>query len=168
MMAVSSRPGPVIGFIGIDTFKNAATPLPPQYQLQAIAIQQKLKTDFADTNEQYARMALLTPLTPPEITDRVVKDYRNACQPMGIATTQEIINIYQTEKELLPKLPLKLHLINVDYMPTNEEALKQYAVNGYEVLSVHGTCHYPMLENPMELNKLLEKVIQSEFELATE
>jgi sigma-B regulation protein RsbQ len=63
MMAVSSRPGPVIGFIGIDNFKNAATPLPPQYQQQAIAIQQKLKTDFADTNEQYARMALLTPLS---------------------------------------------------------------------------------------------------------
>jgi sigma-B regulation protein RsbQ len=35
MMAVSSRPGPVIGFIGIDNFKNAATPLPPQYQQQA-------------------------------------------------------------------------------------------------------------------------------------
>jgi sigma-B regulation protein RsbQ len=161
LMAVSSQPGPIIGFIGIDNFKNAATPLPPEYQQQAIAIQQKLKTDFANTNEQYARMSLLTRLTPPEITDRVVKDYRNACESMGIATTPEIFNMYQTEKELLPTLPLKLHLINVDYMPTNEEALKKYAVNGYEIIPIHGTCHYPMLENPLELNKLLERVIRS-------
>jgi pimeloyl-ACP methyl ester carboxylesterase len=159
LMAASSHPGPIIGFIGIDNFKNAATPLPPEYQQQAIAIQQKLKTDFANTNERYARMALLTPLTPAEITDRVVNDYRNACQLMGIATTPEMFNLYQTEKELLPKLPLKLHLINVDYMPTNEEALKQYSVNGYEILHMNGTCHFPMLESPLELNKLLEKLV---------
>jgi pimeloyl-ACP methyl ester carboxylesterase len=68
LMAASSNPGPIIGFIRIDNFKNTATPLPAEYQQQAIAIQQKLKTDFANTNERFARMALLTQLTPAEIT----------------------------------------------------------------------------------------------------
>ena len=158
LIAATSHPENIIGFISIDYFKNAATPL-PDYEQQAISIKQKLNTDFANTNEQYARMALLTKETPIEITNRVVKDFRNAYQPMAIETTPEIFKLFETEKRLLPQLKLKLYLINVDYMPTNEEPLKQYAGNGYEVLHMKGTCHYPMLENPDDLNKLLQQTI---------
>jgi pimeloyl-ACP methyl ester carboxylesterase len=45
-------------------------------------------------------------------------------------------------------------------MPTNEAPLKQYAGSGYEVLHMKGSCHFPMLENPKELNKLLEQTIK--------
>ena len=160
LIAATSYPKPIIGFIAIDFFKNAATALSPEYQQQAVSIEQKLKTDFANTNEQYARMALLTKETPIEISNRVVKDYRNAYQPMGKAITSEIFNVlFETEKNLLPQLKLKLYLINVDYQPTNEEPLKQYAGNGYEALPIKGTCHYPMLENPEELTNLLQQTI---------
>jgi len=159
LIADTSYPENIIGFIGIDNFKNAATPLSQEYQKQADSIQKNLKTDFAGTNEQYARMALLTKQTSPEITNRVIKDYRNAYQPMGLETMPEVFNMFETEKKLLPLLRSKLFLINVDYIPTNEEPLKQYAVSGYEVLHIKGTCHFPMLENPKELNKLLEQTI---------
>lgn len=59
----------------------------------------------------------------------------------------------------MPQLKLKLYLINVDYQPTNEEPLKQYAGSCYEVLQIKGTCHYPMLENPEELTNLLQQTI---------
>ena len=78
---------------------------------------------------------------------------------MGLETMPEVFNMFETEKKLLPLLRSKLFLINVDYIPTNEEPLKQYAVSGYEVLHIKGTCHFPMLENPKELNKLLEQTI---------
>jgi len=160
LIAATSYPENIIGFIGIDNFKNAATPLPQEYQQQAISIQENLKTDFANTNEQYARMVLLTKQTSPQITNRVIKDYRNAYQPMGIETMPEVFNMFETEKKLLSQLRLKLHLINVDYIPTNETPLKQYAGSGYEVLHIKGTCHFPMLENPKELNELLEQTIE--------
>ena len=161
LIAATSYSTPVLGFIAIDFFKNAATALLPEYQQQAVSIEQKLKTDFSNTNEQYARMALLTKETPIEITNRVVKDYRNAYQPMGKEITSEIFNLlFETEKKLLPQLKFKLFLINVNYQPTNEEPLKKYAGSGYEVLHLKGTCHYPMLENPEELNKLLQQAIQ--------
>ena len=118
-----------------------------------------LKKDFAGTNENYARMALLTPQTPAEITNRVVKDFRNAYEPMGQAVTPEIFDMYKIQKDLLPKLKYKFYLINVDYIPTSEEPLKQYCKNGYEVLHIKGTSHFPMLETPQELNKKLEQVI---------
>lgn len=161
LIAVTSYPRPIIGFIAIDFFKNAATALSPEYQQQADSIEQKLKTDFANTNEQYAANALLTKETPIEITNRVIKDYRNAYQPMGKKITSEIFNVlFETEKKLLPQLKVKLFLINVDYLPTNEEPLKKYTESGYEVLNLQGTCHYPMLEKPEELNKLIQQAIQ--------
>jgi sigma-B regulation protein RsbQ len=159
LIVATSYLTPVLGFIAIDYYKNAATPLSPEYQEQAASIEQKLKTDFANTNEQYARMALLTKHTSQEITNRVINDYRNAYQPMAIVITPEIFKIFDIEKKLLPQLKFKLHLINVDYMPTNEKPLKQYAGSDYKVLHMKGTCHFPMLENPGDLNKLLQQTI---------
>lgn len=159
LIAATSYPKPVLGFIGIDYFKNAATPLMQDYEQQAVSIEQKLKTDFANTNEQYTRMALLTSQTSPEITNRVINDYRNAYPPMAIKTTPEIFTMFEIEKKLLPQLKFKLYLVNVDYMSTNEEPLKQYAGTGYEVLHMSGTCHFPMLENPDSLNMLLREAV---------
>ncbi|HLA56479.1 MAG TPA: alpha/beta hydrolase [Flavobacterium sp.] len=159
LIAATSHPKNIIGFIGIDNFKNAATPLPAQYQKQTETILENLKKDFANTNEQYARMALLTPETSPEITNKIVSAYRNAYPPMGKQTMPEVFKMYETEERLLPQLNHKLHLINVDYIPTNEAPLKKYAGSGYEVLHMKGTSHYPMLENPQKLNQLLQQAI---------
>lgn len=160
LIAATDHPEPVIGFIGIETLNNAATPLPPEFQEQIAAIEHSLETDFINTNEKYARMDLFTPATPPQVIDRVVQAYRNAYAPMGVPITREIFRMDKVEKELLPKLKVKLYLINVDYsMPTNEEALKANTTKGYEVIHMPGTSHYPMLENPDVLNKLLEETI---------
>ena len=159
LMAVSENPDPVIGFIAIDIFKNAATPLPPEFQERVEQIKQGLKNEFEKTNESYARMALLTKQTPTAITEKIVAAYRNAYQPMAIATTAEIFEMYKTEQNLLPDLKLPLYLISVDYMPVNEAPLKLFAGAGYEVSHMRGTSHYPMLENPELLNRLIEEAI---------
>ncbi|MEO5639597.1 MAG: hypothetical protein ABIR15_20845 [Chitinophagaceae bacterium] len=38
--------------------------------------------------------------------------------------------------------------------------MQQYAGSGYKLLQMNGTCHFPMLENPSELNSLLQKVLK--------
>jgi len=161
LIAATSHPGLFKEFIAIDYYKNAATALPKEFQPQIEAIKANLKKDFAGTNEQYARTALLTPKTSSEITERVIKDYRSAFEPMATATMPQIFDIYKVQKELLPKLKFKLHLINVDYIPTNEELLKKYVPAGYDILYMKGTYHFPMLENPAELNRLLQQVIDN-------
>lgn len=153
-------PDPIIGFIGIDNFKNAATPLPEEYDSQIITVLDNLKKDFAATNEEYVRMVLVTDNTPDEIKQRVVQDYRNAYEPMGQAIMPEVFIMDKTEKALLPELRLKLYLINVSYMPTNMEALAENVPNDFEVREIAGTSHYPMLENPEILNETLDLVIK--------
>lgn len=160
LIEATAHPKNIIGFIGIDNFKNAATQMPKQYRPQADAILENLNKDFAGTNVQFASNALLTPKTPKEIADRVENDFRNAYPPMSKEAMSEIFDMYKTEKRLLPQFKLKLHLINVDYTPTNEKPLKRYSGNGYELMHMKGTCHYPMLENPGELNRLLRLTIE--------
>ncbi len=153
LLAVKEMPKPYIGFIVLDYFKNVGASLPPS-QVKGILAQ--LKTDFANTNEQYARTGLLTDKTPPQITARVVQDYRNAYEPMGQQIMPEIFSFYETEKLLLPVLSRKLYIISVDYMPLNEEPLRQFVTHGYKVLHMPGTSHFPMIENPAQLNELLD------------
>jgi sigma-B regulation protein RsbQ len=153
------HPQPILGIIAIEAFKNAGTPLPEQFQPQIAQIEAQLKTDFAKTAEVYARMNLLTPETPPAITDRIVKAYRGAYEPMAIESITEAFHYDQREAELLQQLPFKLHLINVNYKPTNTEALDQYAARSYELMQMKGSSHFPMIEHPKEMNELLGEAI---------
>lgn len=138
----------MIGFIGVDNFKNAAIPLPEIYQSQVQGILDSARKDYAATNEQYARMALLTDATPARISDKIVAAYRNSYAPMGLETLPEFFEMDQTEKTCLPLLRCRLNLVNVSYIPTNTAALEAHAVNGYTLTEIPGTCHYPMLEQP--------------------
>lgn len=159
--AVAQSSENVIGFIGVDNFKNAGTPLPDEFQAQSTVILQMLKSDFANTSEYYARQALLTATTDEAITNRVVNAYRNMDQMIGYDIIADCFTYYTRERELMEKMPLKMYLIPVDYFPVNEEPLKQYAASGYEVLPIIGTCHYPMIEHPEELNFALRKMIET-------
>ncbi|MFT3933419.1 MAG: alpha/beta hydrolase [Chitinophagaceae bacterium] len=161
LIVANNNPAPVLGIIGIDILKNAGMPLPDEYQQQVSQILHGLETDFVNTNEQYARMALLTEKTPKEIVERIVSDYRNAYQPMAKPLTKEVFSSFEIERKCLQELQYKLYLINVSYMPTNEAPLQRFAGrSGYEVLNMKSTSHFPMLESPIVLNALLQEVIQ--------
>jgi len=159
LLAATDYPAPVIGFTVVDNFKNVATPLPPEYESQVKSIIERSQRDFAGTNEQYARMVLVTPATPQWITDKIVAAYRNAYEPMGQQTLPQFFTMDKIEKERVPRLAPVLHLVNVNYMPTSKVALEQHTVNGYKLVEIEGTSHYPMLEHPEALNKALDGII---------
>lgn len=159
LIAATKYPEPFIGFIGIDTLKNAATPLPDQYRDQVAAILESARKDYAGTNEQYARMALLSPETPLWITEKIVAAYRNSYTPMGAEILPQFFEMDTMERLRLPRLGLRLDLVNVTNIPTNTAALAGHTVNGYSLTEIKGTCHYPMLEVPEALNTALEEVI---------
>lgn len=164
LMAAAAYPDPIIGFIAVDNFKNLATPLPAEYDSQVEQIIESSRKAYADTNEHYARMVLLTPGTPAWITEKVVAAYRNSYEPMGQQTLPQFFVMDRIEREILPSVRPKLNLINVNYMPTKVEALEKNAVNGYSLIEIAGTCHYPMLESPKALNEALDEVIDSVLE----
>jgi len=154
-------PEPVLGLIGIDNFKNAGMPVPPPLMEQINQALELMKTNFAVVSENFARMSLLTAQTHDQIAERVINDYRNFNPNVGRLLLVSTFLYHNREKELLQNLKVKLHLINVDYFPTNEELLKQNTGSGYELIKMKGTCHYPMIEYPAEFNAILEKVVSA-------
>ncbi|MEJ7642966.1 MAG: alpha/beta hydrolase [Chryseolinea sp.] len=155
-LIVATKTDKLAGFISVDYFKNAATELPKE---MVAATLKALAEDYEGTNEQFARTGLLTERTPKIIADRVVQDYRNSFKPMGMAIMPEMLNLAIVERTLLPRLTMKLYLVVVDYSPTNEQPLKDYVKYGYEITKLSGTCHFPMLESPEELNRVLGNII---------
>ena len=149
----------VIGLIGIDNFKNAGMPVPPPLMEQISQALEYMKTNFAEVSENFARLSLVTSHTDKQIAERVINDYKNFKPNVGRPLLVSSFLYHDREKELLQNLKLKLHLINVDYFPTNEELLKQNTGSGYELIKMKGTCHYPMIEYPDEFNTKLEKVV---------
>jgi len=152
-------PERIKGFVGIDNFKNAGTAMPPEIQQiinQALVLMQ---TDFAAISGDFARQSLLTSSTDNVISERIMKDYMNFNPQIGLALLKSSFTYYDRERELLQKLRVKLYLINIDYIPTNETLLKMHLHSGYEIYKLKGSCHYPMIENPDEFNQLLEKII---------
>lgn len=158
--AIALHPEPIIGFVAVDYFKMAGTELPEPFRPQVEKILSDIRTDFSATTEQYARTVLLTAATPEALKDRVVQDYRNAYPPMGIQSLEELFGYALRQRALLQQLPLKLYLINCDYMPTDESALQRYANKGYALDTIHASSHYPMVELPEAFNRLLGEILQ--------
>lgn len=154
--ATNENSSSIIGIIGIDYFKNIGFELPQNIIEQVIT---NLKTDFASTNEQYVRHALLTTKTNKAIESRVLANFKTMNPNVGIAMNEDFLNYSNRETCLLKNMDSKLYLINVNYSPTNEESLKQLVGDNYELKIMNGTCHFPMIENPKELNIMLEETV---------
>ena len=146
----------IIGIIGIDYFKNVGAGLPQNVIDQVIT---NLKTDFAGTNEQYVKQALISKNTKPEIVNKILADFMAMNPKIGIAMNDNFLNYSKREADLLKTLPLKLFLINVDYVPTNIANLKEVTNNNYDLQIFSGSCHYPMIEIPEVFNSALDKTI---------
>ncbi len=145
----------IIGLIEIDHMKNVGMELPKETVDQIV---QGLNADFENTCKQFAKQALLTEATDFKIVSKLLTDYKEMNPKVGIPLLEYGFSYPKRETELLKGLELKLYSIHVNYSPTNEESLKKYLGENYELHIIEGTCHYPMLENPEKLNTLLEKL----------
>ena len=146
----------IIGLIGVDYFENVGSPMPDDTINE---IMDQLHKNFANTNAIYAKDNLLTDKTDYTITERVIRDFRSISPKVGISVNNDFFHFPLKEVALLKKLTKKLYLANVDYQPTNEASLKKILKDNYKLKTLPGTCHFPMLENPSDLNAAIEDFV---------
>ncbi len=150
-------PGKIIGFIGIDNFKDIVTGFTPE---------QKKGIDdfFASLRSGYDTMATIfsrSVLFPPDYADtasvnRVISDIRHTDTAISIATLESLMTYSTKDADLLQRLQLPVHLVVSDYTPVKEDVVKKYCNKGLYVYTVKGTGHYPMIEKPGEFNYQLQ------------
>jgi pimeloyl-ACP methyl ester carboxylesterase len=56
------------------------------------------------------------------------------------------------------KVPIRA--INADRVPTSVEVNRKYAPQ-FDVVTIKGTGHYPMLEDPVRFNQILADILRS-------
>ena len=147
----------IIGIVGVDNFKFVGTELTPEQLKKMYSFIDTLKKDYKNVAPGYAAKYLFSPSTDTSIKNMVENDYRNSNPEAAISSIGNIFKYDEMKK--LPYLNFKLYLINSDGMATNKDGLKKYCKSSFEVLDIHGTGHFPMIEKPDEFNRLLQMVV---------
>lgn len=153
---VTKNQSEIIGLVEVDHMKNVGVELPKKITNQLI---KDLYKNFPLTCQQFAMQTLFTDNTDSEIVNRLLSDYEKMNPSVGISFLQSGFTYARREMANLRALSLKLHLVHVDYLPTNEANLKACLGDNYELHVMKGTCHYPMIESPKAFNSMLEKII---------
>lgn len=153
-------PGSVIGIVGIDNLKSPGGKNTDEQTKEIEGFFAMMDSSFSGTVEEYTKQYLFPPSSDTAVVNRVVNDFKNNDSAIAIKVLRSLIDVSQKEKDMMQQLNHKLYLINSDPAPTEIDSLKKYCKSSADVVYVHGTGHYPMIEKPAEFNAALEKVIR--------
>ena len=151
-------PSDIIGLIGIDNLHEPTAPMDSAQQKQNENFFAQLSSHF-DSTMNALRPVVFQPTTDSSVVNRVMSDVFSCDSTIVIKVFKELSITAQKERELMKGLPTKLYLVNSDVNQTKLDSLNKYCRYGCELVPIHATGHYPMLEKPAEFNAALEKVI---------
>lgn len=160
LQVANKIPGKIVGFIGIDNFKDIVTGFTPEEQKGIDDFFSTLRSNYDSIAALYCRSTLF----PQDYTDsvsvnRVIKDVQHMDTTVAIQTLESLLAYSLKETEQLPLLKMPVHLVVSDFTPTNEDAVKNYCTRGLHVYTVKGTGHYPMIEKRGEFNLKLQQAL---------
>ncbi|MBG9377827.1 alpha/beta hydrolase [Panacibacter sp. DH6] len=153
-------PERIVGFIGIDNFKEIGVAMTPEQLLQVAGFMKALDTNYRKVAGEYSRMSLF----PKDYKDsasinRVINDITNTDSVVAAKSLQGLMDFAPNETALLKQINIPVHLIVSDYTPTITDSLAKYSKAGYSVKTITGVGHYPMIEKPGEFNKALAETL---------
>lgn len=149
----------VIALIGIDNFKDVGVEFSEEMKAEIDGFVDLLKNNFSEIAPAYAEGALFHPSTDSLVKARVINDVKNSDSMIAISSLEALFSYALIEARQLSSLTQKLYLINSNASPTNTDGLDATGV-AYELIEIHATGHYPMIEKPEEFNRLLTQTIQ--------
>jgi pimeloyl-ACP methyl ester carboxylesterase len=150
------NPDKVIGIVGVDNYKNVGHIQSPQDKKGFNDAIDTLKHHFHAMVFGYFNQDLFSATTSTAIKKRILNDVAHADTTIA-AEAMEQGNSFD-ELAALKKLRIRLYLINSDVHLTDTTGFVKNKIP-YKLLYIHGTGHFPMVENPTGFNSLLDKVI---------
>jgi sigma-B regulation protein RsbQ len=153
-----AAPEKIIRIVGIDCFKNPEFEITHEFKNDFRVHLSAFKKNYAEMAGEEARKNVRT--KNREVINRIVRDYKAADPKTALSIYRNVIPKYAIEKEKLQKLPFPLYIIGNDYIPFDENGLRRYARNGYELIIIPDSGHFPMVEQPQHFNASLDSVLQ--------
>lgn len=154
-------PESVIGIVGIDNLKKPGVKLSEEESRQIEGFFAMMDSSFSGTVETYTKQNLFPAMADTAVVNRVVEDFKMNDSVIAIKVLRSLLEVSQKERDMMQQLTHKLYLVNSDFGKTEIDSLNKYCKASAEVVYVHGTGHYAMIEKPAEFNAALEKVIRA-------
>lgn len=152
--AARLMPDRVAAVILVDTFHEVDRPMTPEEREGFVA---PLREDFRGAAEAFVRQLMFTADADPALVDRIARDMADAPPAVGLSAGEQLLSY--DEGAALAALDAPVRLINADLFPTDLEAARRYKPDvGLAVMP--GVGHFPMLEDPAEFNRLLERAVR--------
>lgn len=151
--AARRLPGQVIGIVGVDTFREIATPFPKD---QFAAILEKMRQDFAATTAGFVGANFFTDRTDPVLKNWIVEDM--AAAPPAVAIPAVTALMEMDYRQALDALDLPIVALNSAGSPTDEAAIRRVEPR-FRVVALEDVGHFPMLEDPQVFNRMLERIV---------
>ena len=159
LLVDTKYPEDVIGIVGIDNLKKPGIKNTEEESKQMEGFFAMMDSSFSGTVEGYTRQYLFPASADSAIVNRVINDFKSNDSVIAIKVLRSLVDISQKERDMMQQLKHTLYLVNSDSDSTQIDSLQKYCKASAEVVYVHGTGHYPMIEKPAEFNTALEKVI---------
>lgn len=151
--AARRLPGQVIGIVGVDTFRELATPFPPE-QFEPLLAQ--MRVDFAKTVGGFVGEHFFTERTDPILKKWIVDDMSAA--PPEVAIPALIALMAMDYGPTLAELDLPIIAVNSAGSPTDEAGIRAVEPR-FKVVNLHGVGHFLMLEEPQTFNRVLARIV---------
>jgi pimeloyl-ACP methyl ester carboxylesterase len=137
----------------IDTLKDLDDVMTPDETAQIIGL---YRADFRSAVLDVLPQHLFAATTPPEVRSRLQAEFLQYDPELAIAIIEQLYT--EDVRDAARRVTVPVRAINSDYQPTSREHNQRY-FRDYDVVEIAGTGHYPMLERPDELNRLLDEVL---------
>jgi pimeloyl-ACP methyl ester carboxylesterase len=148
----------VRGLVWVDTFRSLGDE-PTSSAEDVTAFVTPFREDFAAAVDRFAR-SLFPDGADRALVDRVARDMAVAPRDAALGSLGYALNRHPPILAALAELTTPVVAINPDIAPTDVESLRRH---GVEPVVLTGVGHFPMLEDPDQLNPVLVGTLRSFF-----
>lgn len=153
--AATKLPGKALALVGIDTYMQFVDTVFTREMMEQLTV--PFYADFTNSVIGFVQ-SMFPPDADPELVKQVSTDMASAPKEVAMSAFENMFD-YSTRLETkLKTIDLPFYAVSSDLYPTNAEDNKRY-VSSFEVKIMEGYGHFPMLENPMLFNRLLDQTI---------
>lgn len=137
----------------IDTLKDLDDVMTPAEAAQIIAL---YRADFPAAVREFLPRYQFAATTPPEVRARLQAEFLRHDPDVAIGIVE---GLYPLDvRDAARRVTVPVRAINSDYQPSRPEHNRRY-FHDYDLVELEGAGHYPMLERPAELNRVLDRVL---------
>ena len=155
-LEVSTKiPDHILGLIAIDSYTDIGKDFSEDPEAKRFF--KSLREDFKKEGPTFVQ-TLFFERTDSANRARVFRDFENTSPIVAIESLNENVKYSGKQVEKLKAWGKKIYLINSDKSPVIKEGFERNKI-AYNVVTINGTGHYPMIEKPDEFNSLLAQTL---------